>query len=277
MVEATLQTTDGLALFIRRWPVNQLRGAVLILHGLGEHSGRYAHVAAALNAVGLEVWAYDQRGSGRTPGRRGDIPQHDALLDDAKLVFDKLAETTGRTPFLLGHSMGGTIAARAVTGGWLRPRGLALSSPSLRARLTRFQQWQLALGRRLTPGLALPHGLPVQYVSRDAQVVSDYLNDPLVHGKITPRLAHAIIDAGAQSLRNADKLRLPTLLLVAGDDRLVSAAGSREFADKLPPELVTLRWYDGFYHEVFNEPAPDRARVLRDLAEWLTKQLAAVD
>ena len=277
MVEATLQTTDGLALFIRRWPVDQLRGAVLILHGLGEHSGRYAHVAAALNELGLEVWCYDQRGSGRTKGRRGDIPQHDALLDDAKLVFDKLAEATGTTPFLLGHSMGGTIAARSVTGGWIRPRGLVLSSPSLRANLSRFQQWQLALGWRLTPGLALPHALPVQYVSRDAQVVSDYLNDPLVHGKITPRLAYAIIDAGAQSLHNADKLRVPTLLLVAGDDRLVNAGGSRELANKLPPELVTLLWYEGFYHEVFNEPAPDRARVLRDLSEWVELQLTSVD
>ncbi len=273
MVEATLATTDGVTLFLRRWPVAVRRGVALILHGLGEHSGRYAHVAAAMNELGLEVWCYDQRGSGRTLGRRGDIPRHDALLDDAKFIFAKLADETGARPFLLGHSMGGTIAARAVTGGWIRPRGLVLSSPSLLANMTRFQQTQLAVGRRLLPGLALPHGLPVKFVSRDAQVVSDYRNDPLVHGKITPRLAHAIIDAGHCARRDAAKLSVPTLLLVAGADRLVNPLGAKEFAAAAPKDCVTLHWYDDFYHEVFNEPRTERQRALSDLRAWFVAQL----
>jgi alpha-beta hydrolase superfamily lysophospholipase len=123
----------------------------------------------------------------------------------------------------------------------------------------------------------LPHGLPVQYVSRDPQVVKDYLADPYVHNKITPRLAHFIVDAGAQARRDASRLRVPTLLLVAGDDRLIDAEGTRAFAQAAPPELITLRWHEGFYHEVFNEPAPERARVLRDLQTWLDAQLTAGD
>ncbi len=276
MEETTLQTPDGTAVFLRRWPVPDSmaqRGAVLLVHGLGEHSGRYAHVAAALNELGLEVWGYDQRGAGRTDGKRGDISHPDALLDEAKFVFGKLAEETGTTPFLLGHSMGGTIAARAVTGGWLAPRGLVLSSPGLQANMTQFQRVQLAVGRRLLPGLALPHGWPVNIVSRDAQVVADYRADPLVHGRITPRLAQFIVDAGNCARRDAANLRVPTLLLVAGADRLVNPSGAREFAQALPPQNVTMHWYEGFYHEVFNEPPAARARVLDDLRAWLKTQL----
>jgi alpha-beta hydrolase superfamily lysophospholipase len=273
MGKTTLQTSDGFELFVRRWPAAERRGAVLLLHGLGEHGGRYAHVAAALNGLGLEVWCHDQRGSGRAKGKRGDIPRHDALLDDAKLAFDRLAAETGEKPFLLGHSMGGAIAARAVTGGWINPRGLVLSSPSLRANMTAFQRFQVALGRRLTPGLALPHGLPVKYISRDPQTVAKYLKDPLVHGKISPRLAHFIVEAGECSRRDAAKLNTPTLLLVAGADRVVNPDGAREFAAAAPPELVTLHWYGDFYHEVFNEPATERARVLSDLRAWFVAQL----
>src|SRR4051794_30330803 len=125
-----VRASDGTDLSLRRWPAPdaaQRRGTLLLLHGLGDHCGRYAHVADALTPLGLDVVAYDHRGHGRSEGVRGGLPHPDALLDDLKLVYDSLGEEA----FLLGHSLGGTVAARAVSGGWVAPRALILSSPAL--------------------------------------------------------------------------------------------------------------------------------------------------
>ncbi len=276
-----MKTPDGITLFIRDWPLPvgaRRRGSALIVHGLGEHSGRYAHVAAALNGIGIAVRGYDQRGFGQSGGPRGTIPSPNALLDDAKLVFDAFAAEAKAagdpTPsFLIGHSMGGAIAARAVTGGWIRPRGLVLSSPALKTGMPLHLRLLVAVGSRLTPNLMQPHGLPLEKISHDPQVFIDSKNDPLCHDKATPRLVAFILDAGAYALRDAAKLDVPVLLLVAGEDRLVDPEGAREFAAALPPGLGTLHWYAPLWHEVFNEREPDRWRVLGDLQTWIASQL----
>ena len=129
-----MRLADGTTIFLREWPVpegTEQRGAVLLVHGLGEHSGRYAHVAERLTALGLHVRGYDHRGHGESEGPRGSVPRPEALLDDLRAVFEDLADG-GAPPFLLGHSLGGATAARAATGGWVTPRGLVLSSPALR-------------------------------------------------------------------------------------------------------------------------------------------------
>jgi alpha-beta hydrolase superfamily lysophospholipase len=276
-----LAAADGVALHVHDWPVPPgvaRRGSLLLVHGLGEHAGRYAHVAAALAAGGIAVRGWDQRGFGRSGGARGAIPHPDALLDDARLLYDRLAADAQAAgddapPFLLGHSMGGVVAARAATGGWIAPRGLVLSSPALRARLSAAQRVQLALGRRLLPNVAVSNALPVDLLSHDPATLAAYRADASVHDRVTPRLAAFIIDAGAQALRDAPRLRVPTLLLVAGSDGIVDAGGARDFAAALPDGVGTLRWYDALYHELFNEREPDRARVLADLRRWITAQL----
>lgn len=276
-----MKTQDGIELFIRDWPVpagERRRGSALIVHGLGEHSGRYSHVAAALNSIGVAVRAYDHRGFGQSSGPRATIPSPNALLDDAKLVFDAFAAEAKAAgdpalPFLVGHSMGGAIAARAVTGGWIRPRGLVLSSPALKTGMPLHLRLLVAVGSRLTPNLVQPHGLPLEKISHDPQVFIDSNNDPLCHDKATPRLVAFILDAGASALRDAAKLDVPALLLVAGDDRLVDPEGAREFAAALPAGIGMLKWYDGLWHEVFNEREADRSRVLGDLKVWIGGQL----
>jgi alpha-beta hydrolase superfamily lysophospholipase len=275
-----LQTRDGIKLHVRDWPLAPgvaRRGAALVVHGLGEHSGRYAHVAKVLNDAGVVVRSYDHRGFGQSGGRRAVLAHADALLDDAKLMFDRLAADAGAAgdrapPFLIGHSMGGALAARAVTGGWIRPRGLVLSSPGLKTHLPALAQRAIRIGARLAPNFMRDHGLPLEKISHDAEVLIEAQDDPLNHRMATPRLIAFILDAGVQARRDAAKLAVPTLLLVAGDDHLVDPMGSREFAEAAPKELVTLRWYDGLYHEIFNEREPDRARVLRDLRDWIVRQ-----
>jgi alpha-beta hydrolase superfamily lysophospholipase len=194
----------------------------------------------------------------------------DAFAAEAKAAGDTAP------PFLIGHSMGGAIAARAVTGGWIKPRGLVLSSPALKTGLKGLQLFLVRAGSRLMPNFATPHGLPLHKVSHDAQLVAATQADPLCHQLATPRLVAFIVDAGERARRDAARIEVPTLLLVAGDDRLVDADGAREFAAALPPALCTMHWYDGLYHEVFNEREPDRTRVLSDLRAWIANRIDAM-
>ena len=243
------------------------RGSLLIVHGLGEHSGRYGRLGADLAALGYAVRSYDLRGHGASPGPRGGVATDGEPLEDLREAF--AAPAGERPPFLLGHSMGGAIAARAVTDGLVAPRGLILSSPALRLLMTRAQLGLLAAALRVAPDRAVPNRLPLARLSHDPAVVAAYRADPAVHDRITPQLTRFLIDAGAAARRDAARCRVPTLLLVAGQDGLVDARGAREFAAALAPGVGTLRVYDDLYHELFNEREPGRGRVLADLAQWL--------
>lgn len=273
--ELAVQAVDGTMLWLRRWqpPAAAGRsGTALLVHGLGEHGGRYGHIAGLLNELGLEVWAHDHRGFGKSAGGRAQIPARDALVEDAKLIFDRLREQVpGPAPILLGHSMGGAIAARAVTGGWIAPRALVLSSPALKSRAGAAVRATVRGLELVSPNLAVPHGLPLDKISHDEAVLADAKADPLNHALISPRLSAFIFDAGEAAVRDAAKLRVPTLLQVAGDDRLVDPAGAEEFAAAAPGGLCTFKRYDGLWHEIYNEREPDRAAVLADLKDWLTR------
>ena len=273
-----LRLPDGTTIRLREWAVPDgtgTRGALLLVHGLGEHSGRYAHVAERIAALGLHVRAYDHRGHGESGGPRGGVPHPDALLDDLRAVFEDLARRGDgdAPPFLLGHSLGGAVAARAATGGWVAPRGLILSSPALRVSPGPAERGLLALARRLAPDRGFPNRLAVDKLSHDPREVAAYKDDALNHDRITPRLFDFLAAAGAAARAEAPRLEIPTLLLVAGEDALVDARGAREFSAALPDGVGTLHWYDGLYHELFNEREPDRAGVLADLAAWLEAQL----
>jgi alpha-beta hydrolase superfamily lysophospholipase len=260
-------------LFARSWPVPagvRRRGGVLVVHGLGEHSGRYEHVGRWLAAEGYETRAYDHRGHGASGGPRGGLATPDGMLEDLEAVFSAAAGG-GDAPFLLGHSLGGAVAARAVTAGRVAPRGLVLSSPALRLWLSRAQRGLLAAGLRVAPDRAVSNGLPLDQLSHDPEVVAAYRADPQVHDRVTPRLTRFLIEAGAAARRDAPRCTVPTLLLVSGRDHLVDARGAREFAAALPPGVGTLRVYDDLYHELFNEREPDRSRVLTDLVGWLAE------
>ncbi|KQY88480.1 MULTISPECIES: alpha/beta hydrolase [Roseateles] len=270
-------TDDGLQLHTRHWPATAAgRGQLLIVHGLGEHSERYAHVAAALNAKGWDVHGWDHRGHGRSEGPRGDIPDHGALLRDTARVIDAVRRPGG--PFvLLGHSLGGVIAGRfaaealsARPAAWSRPLdGLVLSSPAFNPGLSGLQTLALAVAEKLAPGLAVGNGLKPEWISRDPAVVSAYASDPLVHDRITARLTRFIVDAGERVIADAPRWRLRTLLMWAADDRCVAPRGSEAFAAAAPANVVATRPWPGLYHEIFNEP--EKANVLGVLTDWLNR------
>lgn len=274
---AMIESADGTKLHVSKWAASSDAprvGRALIVHGLGEHGGRYAHVAELMSGIGLDVWAYDHRGFGRSEGGRGTIPSRDALLDDLKIVFDRMysdVDATGRPPVLLGHSMGGAIVARAVTGGWVTPSALVLSSPGLASLIGALMRNAVQMLEYVAPNLAVPHGLPLDKISHDAAVLAQAKSDPLNHQLISPRLTNFILDAGEKAIRDAGKLAVPTLLQAAGDDGLVDPSGAREFAARAPAGLCTLKVYEGLWHEIYNEREPDRSAVLADLKDWLLR------
>ena len=263
---STLTATDDTALFVRDWPCDSKAG-VVIMHGLGEHSGRYAHVAHWFNELGYRVRCYDHRGHGRSGGARGDLARPEALLEDAKLVIEDFARTLATPPLLLGHSMGGLFAATFALRRFLPLGGLILSSPALRIPLSAAQKLLLRMLTRVAPGLGIANGLDPRFLSHRQEVVDAYIADPLVHRKISARLLNAMLAAAEFSQAQASALRIRTLLLVAGEDHLVDANGSKSFHANLEPELGTLRYYPGYYHELFNEV--DAGQVFDDMRAWL--------
>jgi alpha-beta hydrolase superfamily lysophospholipase len=273
VLRGVLTTVDGLALARAAWPASgTARGTVLIVHGLGEHGDRYVRLAADLTNAGWSVQTYDQRGHGASEGARGDIATSTSLLDDLALLLDTLHEERVPRPLvLLGHSMGGTVAARlladANAGAMAGVDALVLSSPALDPGLSTLQTARLALGVRLRPHAAVVNGLSPQSISRDPQTVRNYIDDTRVHDRVTPLLARFIVDAGRRVIAGAAQWRTPTLLLWAGADRCVSPRGSAAFAAAAPKRLVHTRCFNGLAHEIFNEP--ERDFVVGALIDWL--------
>jgi len=272
---AWLEMPDGQPLRLHDWPLPQARGGVLLVHGLGEHAGRYADLARWFNARGHAARSYDQRGHGESPGPRGVLSHPDDLLADLAVVHADYTRTLGAAPLLLGHSMGGLVALRAVLDERITPQALVLSSPALRSHASPGLRRLAATLARLAPNLRLRNGLDLERLSHDPLVVAAYRDDALCHDRVSPRLADFIFRAGAACIADADRLEVPALLLVAGEDALVDAAGSRDFsAAAARTKRLTTRYFAGLYHELFNEAEPGRGQVLMQLEDWL-ERLAA--
>jgi alpha-beta hydrolase superfamily lysophospholipase len=272
--QAPFTLADGFNLALYDWPLplrRRPRGVVLIVHGLGEHAWRYDPLAQHLNAWGFCVRAYDQRGHGQSDGARGVIPRDNALLDDlAEVIEDTrrhIAEPWSCPLILLGHSMGGLVAATFVQRRIAPVDALVLSSPALQTRIGAWKKKLIALLYRLAPNLALGNGLDASKISHDPAVVQAYQNNSLVHDRISARLATFIGENGPHVLAAAPGWSVPTLLMYAGEDQLVRPEGSAAFAKAAPRAVVSNQRFEGLYHEIFNEEDP--SEVLDTLRRWL--------
>lgn len=269
---------DGVSLRTRTWRNDReapARGCVLIVHGIGEHGGRYSHVADALNGWGFDVIAFDHFGHGESPGQRGTLTSANRLLDDLAAVVDQVeASMPDEKPLiLLGHSMGGVLAARFFAEQMRPVDGLVLSSPAIASGM---KAWQRALAKALAmiaPGFTIANGLPADAISHDLSEVAAYRADPLVHDRVSGRLAQFVDASGTPVLSAAPTWQVPTLLLFAGSDRLVDAEGSRHFASLAPKDIVTSHEFPQLYHELFNEL--ERAPVFEALKRWLDQRFPA--
>ena len=279
-IEFTQKSPDQLEFYFQGWlPQGEPMGVVCLVHGLGEHTGRYAHVGAALNAAGYALLGCDLRGHGKTGGPRGHIPSYDILMDDIGRLIDEAATRyPGKPLFLYGHSLGGNLvlnyALRRCSGQALRRNpaiaGVISTSPAIRVT-NPLPAVQVALARvmnKLQPGMQMPNGLALEGLARDPEVIRAYTHDPLVHNKISVRLAMEMLQSGEWALEHAAEFPVPLLLVHGSADKITSAAATTEFARKTRNDC-TLKIWDGFYHETHNEP--DKAEALGFMVDWLRK------
>ncbi|CAB3677093.1 Phospholipase ytpA [Achromobacter spanius] len=250
--------------------------SVYLMHGLSEHAGRYDRLARWLAARGWTVGAHDHRGHGRSGGPPATLSHQDDLVHDAVDRLQAWTQAQGRPPILLAHSLGALVAVRIALRRMAELDALVLSSPPFVVNVPLWVRRTLTWMSLHAPDLRVPHGLAPARISHDRAVVKAYRSDPLVRRRMTGRLARFVDENGRESLREAGLLPCRTLLMVAGDDSIVAAEGSRQFAQRAPAELLTLRWYDTAWHEIFNETAPISDPVYADLDEWLARTAQAL-
>jgi alpha-beta hydrolase superfamily lysophospholipase len=263
---------NGARLYWQTWrPAAIPRASVVLIHGQGDHSGRYAHFGDALARAGFELSAIDVRGNGRSDGRRGDMPDYDALLDDVDLaVIEARRLDPERALFLLGHSMGGQLVTNYVIRRAPAMSGVILSSPLLRLAL-RLPRWKVAFGRalaRVHPTYTFSNTLKSGQLSHDAAFRESLDPDHLGHGRITARLAAALIDSGEEALADAGRFTSPLLLMQAGLDSVVDTSATRRFAEQVGAADCIFRVYPDSRHELLHDVSRDQ--VIADVITWLS-------
>jgi alpha-beta hydrolase superfamily lysophospholipase len=263
--------------FIQGWePEGKPKAIIALVHGLGEHTGRYEHVGRALNEAGYALFGFDLRGHGKTGGARGHIPSLDAALQDIHQFVGFQKQNFPDTPiFLYGHSLGGLFSlAHAIQYGD-ELKGVIVTGAALRSSLQE-QKAKIAMANilgSLVPALTLPSGLDPTTISRNPEVVQNYINDPLVHDKTSVGLGKAALTAIDLCFARAKEFSPPLLIMHGAKDVLTYPSGSEDFS-KLASENnkdVTLKLWDGLYHEIHNEP--EQEDVFKVMIGWLDKHL----
>jgi acylglycerol lipase len=270
--EFTMQAADGQKLYGQGWaPDGAPKAAISFVHGLGEHSGRYAHVATNLTSAGYALVAFDLRGHGRSEGKRGHAASYDMLMDDIGLLLQE-TETRypgGRSYFLYGHSLGGNLVLNYVLRRKPDLAGVIATSPALRTT-TPLPGWKRGLAGLLydrLPDLQMPNGLDLSGLSHDPDVIARYQADPLVHDRASVRLGADVLTTGEWALNHAANFPLPLLLMHGSADRLTCPKTSAKFASEVNDCTFVLM--DGCYHELHNEP--ESHEVLDNMVAWLDR------
>jgi alpha-beta hydrolase superfamily lysophospholipase len=270
--EWTWKSFDGLNMYARGWtPAGKPKAVLVLVIGLGEHVGRYEHVAAALTDKDYALFGFDLRGLGKSGGPRGHTPNYDALLEDITGFFHQVDERYPGLPrFLYGHSLGGNLVLNyamrrkpdlrgvIATAAWLK---VAYQPPAYKVLLAKFMNG-------IVPGFSQHTKLDARGLSHDQVVVSNYQKDPLVHDNLSARLFLGIYDNGLWALEHAAEFPLPLLLMHGGADPIISLQACQEFASRAG-DKVTFKIWDGMYHEIHNEP--EQAQVFAYMLDWLGK------
>lgn len=266
----------GMSAYWRAWsPAGQPRALVVVVHGFGEHSGRYHDLGTRLAAAGFAGYAADHRGHGRSSGRGANIGRMALLVDDLDSFVDfAVGQVPGVPVFLLGHSLGGLIALQYATEpGTADLDGLVISGPAVEVTVGSAALRRVAgLLSALVPDLGVADLRADRKISRDPEVVRAYQQDPLVHhGKVPARTGAEVLRTAQALPARLARLDVPLLLLHGGDDLICPPAGSTMVHDTVASADRTLRQYPGLYHEVFNEP--ERDEVVADVVAWIDKRL----
>jgi alpha-beta hydrolase superfamily lysophospholipase len=261
---------DGLKLYFQSWQVEQnQKGLICLVHGLGEHSGRYAHWAELLNQAGYTVLSYDLRGHGKSDGPRGHIKSFEDYMKDTDVLVKEAEDGYHAVPcFLYGHSLGSIIVSNYVLRRKPHLAGVILSAYVNHTPLTQ-QKGKIFLAKIMggvLPGFSMDSGLDPATISRDAEIVSIYTHDPLVHSTTSAGFGKGLLGAIDWADQHASEWTLPVLFMHGEMDQLGFVEGAREFAGKIQGDC-TLKIWPGLFHEVHNEP--EKEQVFEFLRNWL--------
>ncbi len=254
------------------WEAKKPKGVVVLVHGMGEHSGRYQHVAKKLTKNNFSVVAFDHFGHGKTAGKRGHNPNFNAVLESITKTIDKAVELYPNEPiFLYGHSMGGNAVINYVLRKNNTLQGVVATSPFLKLA---FQPpaWKLSMGKilqKIAPYTTMGNELDANHISREKEEVNKYINDPLVHDKISANFSLSFIESGKWAIENAPKLTTPTYLLHGTDDKIIAYTATQEFANNT--KKATLKLFEGGYHELHNDLCKEE--MLTAIVDWLNSKL----
>lgn len=270
-----LEGVGRLRLHYRSWEADAPRAGVIVVHGLFEHSRRYEEFAGYMASHGFSTFVPDLRGHGASEGRRGHARSFDILLQDLDRVR---REVQGLVPvglplFLFGHSLGGLIGLRYLEEYEVGLSGAIMTSPWLGTAMP-IPRWQVlaaAVLNRILPAFPFPFKLDPELLTHDQERSADYRQDPQIHNTITPRLFTETSSGIELALRRGDRINVPVLFILAGDDRIVDTDRSLAFARSLPSDDIAVEVLDGQYHEVLQEPG--RAEVMAKVRGWMTDRL----
>ncbi len=275
-VEGKFEGYKNLNLYYQCWlPANEPKAVLLVVHGLAEHSGRYMNLVNHFVPKGYAVYGFDQRGHGKSQGLRGYVEQFSYFVDDFKTFLGMIrSKHHDARIFIVGHSVGGTIATAYAVYHQDEFDGLILSGATLKVGVG-VSPGLIILARVLS--LLLPktglYVIDASAISRDKAVVAAYVSDPLVYrGKIRARLGAELIKTMQILPRQMPDIHLPILIMHGTADRLSDPGGSRILYDRVSSRDKTLHLYDGFYHEIFNESG--REQVFADMEAWLASRMS---
>lgn len=270
VTEGVINSGDGTRLAYRSWPTPGATITFAVVHGLGEHSGRYQRFAEGMAKFHMATYAVDLRGHGNSPGQRGHVNSWSQWVDDAAAFVRHVESHVSGEVVPLGHSFGGVVMLSAVRSGKLAgTHRFVLSSPALvlKAEVPAWKTKLAPVVAKIAPALSMNNEVDARTISRIPEVVDAYRTDPLVHGKISSRLYSQWQRAAAENLEHAGDIQIPFLILAGAADRLIDPAGSVQLHENAPAsELCML---DGRYHEPFNDLGSDE--VFSIIAEWLRK------
>jgi len=269
--EGNFKGTGNFNLYWKCWlPEGQVKAVILVAHGLGEHINRYTNLVNNVVPLGYAVYGLDHQGHGKSEGTRVFVDRFQTYINDFKTFTDMVRkENTGKKTVLYGHSMGGLIAVCYALQYQSDLDGLIISAPAIKAgeSITGATIVMAKVLSAISPKMGVQQ-LPSDTLSHDKAVVEAYDNDPLVYrGKVTARLGAEMLSLMSKVEVQLPSITLPMLILQGSDDRLVNQAGARILYEKAGSKDKTLKIYEGFYHEVHNEPG--NARVFADMEAWL--------
>ncbi len=262
----------GIEIFFQQWEVANPKAILVIVHGLGEHSGRYGNLIDALQNKGIAIYGLDHRGFGRSGGKRGHVDSFMDYIYDLKIFVNMIKDKHPNKPIIMiGHSMGGVLALKYALTHAEDLDALILSSPGLVPAI-KVPAWKKNLAIFLSsriPSLTMPSGLDATTISRDKEVVKQYLDDPLVHDKVTPRFYVEMMNTIDECINRCGEIKLPLLLFHGTADALVLDEASKIVYDRASSKDKTLKLFEGLYHETMNELEPDRKKVLKVVSDWI--------